>query len=99
MRDGVVALGIDGQINGGINLWEGNNANASGSNYLYPRGRWELDKTLKQQLSPVMNEVERGQIMRQAALEFIRQHPSRFFELRAKSLFYFLFSHYNWEYL
>ncbi len=81
----------------GINLWEGNNPNASGSNYLYPRGRWELDNSLKLRMTPLMNEVERSQVMRQAALEFIRQHPRRFVYLRAKSFFYFWFSHYNLE--
>jgi 4-amino-4-deoxy-L-arabinose transferase-like glycosyltransferase len=81
----------------GANFWEGNNPNASGSDYLYPYGYTRLTEKLKKKMSPDMNEIERIDILQKEALEYIRWNPRRFLELRVKSFFYFWFSHYNWE--
>ncbi len=83
----------------GANLWEGNNPYASGSEYLYNYGysRDKLGLDFKIRTSPDMNEPERIDILKKDALMFIRQNPVHFLKLKAKSFFYFWFTHYNWE--
>jgi 4-amino-4-deoxy-L-arabinose transferase-like glycosyltransferase len=72
--------------NGGLNLWIGNHPNGNGE-YIFPS---ELDVTFVKAVAQ-LPEVARDQAFYQAALQFIRQNPSRFGTLIVLKLYYYLF--------
>lgn len=69
--------------NGGMNLWQGNNPNATGGYY------WPSDPKSNPLTPYLHDEVKRDQIARKLALDFIRNNPEKFFKLGFVKLYYY----------
>ena len=74
----------------GLNLWIGNNPNASGS-ALTPEGKAVLRTIPENNWHRFleMNETEQGDFLKDEALRFIKENPVTFLKLYFKKMFYF----------
>ncbi|MEW6446523.1 MAG: hypothetical protein AB1426_00280 [Bacillota bacterium] len=66
-----------------MNLWQGNNPNATGGYY------WPSDPKSNPLTPYFNNEVKRDQMARKLALDFIRNNPEKFFKLGFVKLYYY----------
>lgn len=72
----------------GINLWQGNNPEATGTDML-PNGRPMYDRLPPEYADSKIPEPERDAIMLQLAKEYIVSHPGTAFSLFLKKCYYF----------
>ena len=74
----------------GLNLWMGNNPNATG--YLYTDTGEPMQSTLEPQMRVYLaglNEAERYAVLGQEAYRWIRAHPQRFLSITLRRIGYF----------
>lgn len=82
--------------NMGLSLWYGNNPRATGSQVDDRGDDLVAEGALRERILASQSEVEIDRAYREAALEFIRQHPARALGLRVRCFAYYWLDHNYW---